>query len=266
MTRSNSPTSFLRWTERAPSAPYRASVGNGAHWDTDLPSPNLAEAVRVSPGGRLLLAFRVKEVRDFFVEGHAHQGAQAELDGCERATSRKGEAPKANPPTESLDEAISAYVVARKAEREADGLIERHFNDKIGRLLSGGEPRKALELLRSMPDNALRAIAVSAVMKSGLWNIDENPMWKVEPAPYDSERAGAMVLWQRASKGLRAAEDVFGKLAMQRARELLDGEGNEAVAEFMHTLPASVTKAFVADMARYGRPRDKPTEPGGMGM
>lgn len=114
MGRRNSPASLSHWDTHAAQAPYRASISGQAEWDMDLPNPNLAVANRISPGGRLLMAFSLEALRDCFVEGHVHQGAQVEPDGASRAApARPTPAPACKPVT--LDAAIVQYQAAAPA-------------------------------------------------------------------------------------------------------------------------------------------------------
>lgn len=253
MARSNSPTSLENWKAKAPSAVYRASVGQNTFWDVGRPRPDLAVASKVSPGGRMLMAFGMEELRDYFVEGHADQGAQKEPDGAERASPRReGQAP-VYPGADDLASAIRIYSEARGLLDKAHDAIERAFNDGFASLIEAGRTAEATALLRIMPDTHLRTSAIMRLQDSG-WDFDANPLWKAAPAAYTKEQAAALVLWQRATMRERAAEGPFSEFAMNRVQEILDEEGREAAEAFGLSLPRSVVKAYVVDRARYGTP------------
>jgi len=255
MARSNSPSSMENWKAKSPKAVYRASIGPNAVWDTDRPRPDLAVAAKVSPGGRMLMAFEMKEIRDYFVEGHADQEAQVEPDGAERASPRRTAEVHAFPKADDLAASIRIYSEARALLNEAHDAIERAFNDEFARLFDAGRAGEAISLLRIMPDTHLRSSAIMRLQDAG-WNFDANPIWKAAPTAYTREQAVALVQWQRASMQEASANEAFAKFAMERVQEILDEEGREAAEAFGLSLPGSVTKAFVMDRARYGKPRE----------
>lgn len=236
-----------KWRSRSANAPFRASIDGNACWETSRPGPDLAAALKTCPGGRVLLAFELAEIRDYFVEGHLDQGAQSEADGIDVASARRRPAPTAKPKPASVEEAAAIYIAAKKRLDLAYAAIEAAFNGKFQRLLDAGEVKAAVSVLRAMPDTHLRSIAITRLGDSGLWDF-RDPLHNVPRQPYSREQAAAMVEWQRAAKVKWSAEDALGELAMAKARELLSTDGLDALRDFEATLPRSMTKAFVADM------------------
>ncbi|MDW9481784.1 hypothetical protein GOB57_24350 [Sinorhizobium meliloti] len=202
------------------------------------------------------MAFELAELRDYFVDGHADQGAQREPDGCERSRPHRAERIDIPQPPQDLESSIPVYVEARKRLQDALNEIERLFNLPFQQLLEAGQAREAIEVLNAMPDTHLKSVAISHLLESKKWDHEKNPIWKVGLSPYTREQAGALVQWQRAKKAERAAGEIHGKFAMEKAQEILDDEGNEAVVAFAETLPSSITKAFVMDLAFHRKRRE----------
>lgn len=257
----NSAEARSKWAECAHTAPYRASVGADICWGTDRPHWDLATALKSSRRGhRLLMAFELAEVRDYFVEGHRDQDAQVEPDGAEEAGPRQ---PKiSRPAPRTLEEAKATVIASGLAEQAAQDEVERVFNREVDRLLTEHKAEEALRIIRSMhPDCAMRMIAFDAVRKSGQWDFDAKPLWKLEPMPFTQERAATIFAWLRAHLDNRAAEDDIGAIALPMAQDILDREGYAAVAAFNETMPPCMTKVFIADMADYGTPRMPNNDP-----
>jgi hypothetical protein len=259
MARSNSPASLENWKAKADRAIYRASVGPNTHWEGKRPSSSLAVAGKVCPGGRMLMAFELEELRDYFVEGNADNGVQREPDGCEKAgpfrsaTTRKAALPQ------DLASSIPAFLEARKNLGVSHNEIERVFNEPYEILLDSDKTKEAIAALNAMPDTYLRSRAISQLLDSRKWDVDQKPIWDVAAAPYTREQAGVLVRWQRARNAEKALSDVHGEFAMEKARELLDEEGEEAVKAFSDTLPPSITRSFISVMvAREARKNDGP--------
>jgi hypothetical protein len=256
----NSIEAKRQWSERAPFAPYRASVGKDLVWKTDQPHWVLAAALKASRRGhRLLMAFEQAEVRDYFLAGHRDQDAQVEPNGAEEASPRKSTVSR--PVHRTLEEAKAAVITSRRAENDGLNEVERVFNDEVDRLLTEGKPEEALRIIRSMhADCVMKTIAFDTVRKSGLWNLDTQPSWKLEPMPFTQERAAAMLAWLRAHLTNRETEDALGAIAYPMAQLILDREGHTAVAAFNDAMPPSLIKALIGDMARYGKPRPVSSE------
>ncbi|MCZ7862515.1 hypothetical protein O9X98_14165 [Agrobacterium salinitolerans] len=262
MARSNSPASLENWKAKAGLAIYRASVGSNTHWDGVRPSPDLAVAGKVCPGGRMLLAFEFEELCVYFVEGHADNGAQREPDGCEMAGPYRREARFGPALPEDLEASIPFYLEARERLAASLNEIERVFNVPFKRLLDSDKPEEAIAVLNAMPDTYLRSVATSHLLDSKKWDVDQNPIWRIDAAPFSREQAAALVRWQRSRKAEKAASHIHGEFAMKQAREILDEEGEEAVRAFAATLPPSMSKAFISVMTRQEvRKSNAPSEP-----
>lgn len=267
MARSNSPASLENWRAKADRAIYRASVGPNTHWEGKRPSPNLAVAAKVCPGGRMLMAFELEELRDYFVEGHSNNGAQREPDGCERAGPYRPVTPGKTTLSLDLESSIPVYLEARKNLGATHKEIERVFNVPFQQLLTADRLEEAIAVLNAMPDTHLRSVAVSQLLESKKWDLDKNSIWDIDAAPYTREQAVALVRWQRSRKAEKAALDVHGKFAMERAKEILEDEGEEAVKAFAETLPPSITRAFISTMARQeARQESRPSSSPKPGM
>ena len=196
------------WTEKAKTAPFRASVNQDPSWDTDNPSYTLAAAYKRSPGGRLLLAFELEEVRDFFVDGHEENGAQAEPDGATRASARHKKDAAAKPVV-SLDEAFAAYHSASNRLNLAREEVDQAFLLDIMLLARRGEIAEAAAILHSMPGRCEeKTIAMSRLLDMGL---RDEAAW-CEPAPLTQPRAAALRTWQRAFLVEKKAHAVMSDL------------------------------------------------------
>lgn len=248
MARSNSPSSLENWKKKADHAIYRASVGPNTHWEGNRPAPDLAVAAKVCPGGRMLMAFEMEELRDYFVDGHADNGAQAEPDRCERATPYRPQAVKAVARATDLESSIPIYIAARKVLTECHNEIERVFNVPFQELMDADKVKEAISIINAMPDTHLRSVAVSRLIDSKKWDTDKTPIWHIDAASYSREQASALVRWQRAKKADRIAGDIHGQFAMERARAILEEEGEEALKEFAATLPPSIARAHISIM------------------
>ncbi|MCS4088433.1 hypothetical protein [Rhizobium sp. BK176] len=263
MARSNSPASLENWSKKAGRAIYRASVGPKSYWDGNRPSPSLAVAGKVCPGGRMLLAFDMEELRDYFVEGHADNGVQAEPDLCEKASPYRQIAVASAPRATDLETSIPIYVTARKALDEAYKAIERVFNGPFQALMDADKVKQAIAVINAMPDTYLRSSAIGQLLASKKWDTEKNPIGHIDPAPYSREQAAALIQLQRAKKADRIAGDIHGKFAMERAEVILAEDGEEALREFAATLPPSIARAHMAVMERQAaRNRDKPASYG----
>lgn len=160
------PPYLKNWNEIAQECPYRASISSSASWRFH-PSPDLIDAQKVSPGGRYLLAFRSKEVRDYFVEGYLDQGVKVEEDWCVRATKPEA-VTKVASAILSFEEASAAFVRSRAAYRNADAAVDQLFGSDIKKLIAHGKATDALRLVVYIHgDCVTRTLGMSALMDAG---------------------------------------------------------------------------------------------------
>ena len=259
--RSNHPDTIENWNSVSSWLPYRASIGGNCYWDVDWPSPRLIDANKVCPGGRILLAFEIAEVRDFFVEGHAHQGAHAEADFCERATPRKPTRARPPLPTD-YEAALVEFKTALQQNRAVSLAMEVAFIDEIKGYLSEKKVAEAVSLAKSMPPSGEKSIAYTLIQNSGLGGFDLARSRKADFMPYDAERASVMLQWQMAKHAAERIDDVFYELAYDKAQIILADDGHEALAEFVKGVPNSIAKANLMMLVDKSAPKSAPAATG----
>jgi hypothetical protein len=248
------PPYLENWKAISTECPYRASVSGSVSWKFH-PSPDLIDAEKVSPGGRLLLAFRSREVRDYFVEGYLDQGVKVEDDWCVRATKPEPVA-KAAPVVASFDEAVAAVVQARAAYEEADKVVENLFLHDIESLIAKGETTEALKIVVSLDGDCLtKTLGMSALIKAG-HDFEANSVGRTEALPLTPERAVALTKWLKARKANKTAEVVLGEIVDVKLTEIMKTKGRAPAMEFAQELPPSMTKVFAMDHARHGKAVD----------
>ena len=155
MPRSNTPGSNDRWSRLSASAQFRASINGDCSWGNDRPSPDLITCSRISPGGRMLVAFEIAAVRDYFVDGHLDQGAQPEPDGANRASARRSTQDPWSPDPQvvgnSFDLAVAAYSLAAEQHRAAEAQLDAYVLPRIAELKADGEIKAAVALRNALP-------------------------------------------------------------------------------------------------------------------
>lgn len=256
MARSNSPAVLERWANAVSKAPYRASIDGDACWNVGKPSPNLAKAMRVSPGGRLLAAFDLEDLRDHFVEGHIDQGAQAESDGVERASARRPR-PDEPPLVSTLNEAFAKYEDARLLKQSSENILRKVFVERVKSRMADGDVDGALALIASMPRSTEKDIAITHLIERGDWNYKEKPMHSVSPEPYSSDRAAALLAYSRADRALNVAIDQMNRLLQPLVDDYLSRGDREALAELIERTPASFERAAMMDALRHRMPPEQ---------
>jgi hypothetical protein len=245
------PPYLENWKAIAAECPYRASINGRVSWKFH-PSPDLIDAEKVSPGGRLLLAFRTKEVRDYFVEGYLDQGVKVEDDWAVRATKPQ-QAVKAMAITPSFEEACASVVSARVTYDAADKVIENLFLKDIKELIAQGKTVDALRLVVSIHGDCLsRTLGLSALMDAG-HDFEANSVGKTEALPLTAARAVALTDWLRARKANRKAEDALSEIVNLKLSEIMQTKGRAAALEFVESLPSSMVKVFAMDRARRAK-------------
>ncbi len=245
------PPYLENWKAVAAECPYRASISGNVSWKFH-PSPDLIDAEKVSPGGRLLLAFRTREVRDYFVEGYLDEGVKVEDDWCVRAT-RPEPAPKSVTVVVSFDEASAAVVQARADYEEADKAVENLFLPDIEALIAEGKTTEALKIVVSLHSDCLtKTLGMSALMKAG-HDFEANSFGRTEALPLTPERAMALTNWLKARTANKHAEDTLGNIVNSRLTAILQTKGRASAMEFIETIPSSMVKAFAMNRARHGR-------------
>jgi hypothetical protein len=223
------------WNMAAPEYPYRASINGDAEWDFSRPLPDdLADAARITPGGRLLLAFRHAEVRDYFVEGHLDQGAKVERDGAEKATRPTSIDAKEQSALPTLDEAAAAVQGTHRAMRAAEDAVEQAFLVEAKNLLAEGRVKSALGIVKSIPGDCVsRTFGIDAAGKAG-WDHAALPFDSIDKTPLTAERGRALLRWLRAMKADKAAEKALETLVAEPLEALIkakDLDGAEALVE-----------------------------------
>lgn len=233
-------------------ARFRASVDMDADWDLRRPSPDLAWASKISPGGRLLLAFDLEEVRDFFVDGHQGNNAQAEPDGANRASRRKPSAKPPEPPA-SLEEAFDAYRASNATLEETEQNLEDIFNVEILRLAGEGKREEAIAIVHSMPG----ACFAKTMAISGLHNLDPEagPWPRGEPAALTKEQAASLVVWQRAWLAHEATTKAMETLLTPMVEGFVEKGDKAGLSALFERTPNSMAKVFMADALRSRMPK-----------
>jgi hypothetical protein len=250
------PPYLENWKKIAQECPYRVSVSGGVSWKFH-PSPDLIDAEKVSPGGRYLLAFRSKEVRDYFVEGYLDQGVKVEEDWCVRATKPEPAA-KVVADMLSFEEACAAVVQTRTTYRNADDIVSDLFLKEIRDLIAEGKTTEALKIVVSIHSDCVsRTLGMSALIDAG-HDFDSNSVGQTEALPLSPERALALTTWLRARKDNQKAEDILGKIVSSKLSEIMETKGRAPALAFAEALPPSMVKVFAMDRARHG----KAVEPG----
>ena len=256
MPRRNGSTTVKNWDANTANAPFRASVNADTVWKVGMPPHDLAVAMRVSPGGRLLLAFELEGIRDYFVSGHrAANGAQVEADGTDCATRRRS--PILPVPAQTLDESFARFTAARADLTAAEDAIERAFNDEIERLIAADDIQGALALTVSLPgDTVMKTIAISCLMKSEKWDSQANPLWKTERAPYTAERARLLAVWIEARNAYEAAQTAMERFLVPLMEGFVASKDRAGLDALIAGTPPSVARACLCDARDYriGKP------------
>lgn len=261
MPRSNQTGSLAQWIAAARDLPYRASISGNCDWDVGRPSHHMAGALRVSPGGRILLAFAVSEVRDYFVLGHIDQGAQVEDDFAPQATTRSGRPPEPKLP-EDYETAVVDFENALRHRTDGEKAIEAAFVEPMRALLFARRTVDAVALWRSMPDTVSKTLAFGELKQSGQWDFDKVKAHTVAPTPYDAQRGAALVSWQRSRNAMERIEQRFDELARERAEDILRHYGHEALMEFVDSVPNSIGKVNLKMFVRRTAPATQPMSSG----
>ncbi len=238
------------WAGQARGAPYRASAARVHSLDLSLPQTWLATACRASPGGRVLYAFVVAAVRDYFVLGHVATGAaHAEADGVEVATAHVEVASTPPGPVPTLEAAIAAALATEAAASAAGDALEAAFTRAVDAALAAGDPAAAVAAWRSMPGEATaRAVLGARLYQDGILG----PYAHARPAAPDAERGAAMLAWLRADLDDRAARDALEPLAWEEAERILAADGPDDLEAFGRRLPR-FPGVFVRDRAYEAR-------------
>lgn len=247
----NVPPHLANWKTIASECPYRASVSGSVSWRFH-PSPDMIDTQKVSPGGRVLLAFRSREIRDYFVEGYLDQGVKVEEDWSACATKPK---PATNVAADVLtfEEASASVVHARAAYRAADDVINDLFLKEIKELIAKDRTADALRIVVSIHgDCVTRALGLSALQAAG-HDFEAHSVAQTEALPLTPERAVALTDWLKARKANKKAEDTLGKIVNAKLSEIMATKGRAPAIEFAEALPPSMVKVFAIDRARHGK-------------
>ncbi len=236
---------FLPWDEAAPDHPFRASIGRNAYYDVGRPPPHLAAASKRCRGGRILSAFRIRELRDYFVAGHMYQGAQAEPDGAEHASPQQKIPASPDTPTD-FNDALAFLNSAIEIEAKVDKEIQRVFNDAIDRLLAKGHHQDATNLAFAMPPcGAQKTLAFHAIQKSGSQS-QSQPLHLTAPlfSLYTAEQATVMTEWIRSFDKRDTADKALDIIVLPKARRIFKEEGSDALTALLKRLPKACSAWF----------------------
>ncbi|MCE6957899.1 hypothetical protein LAZ40_02350 [Cereibacter sphaeroides] len=249
MARRNSLQSLRWWASCSERAPYRASLPASVSWDFDRPDHRQVTAFRVSPGGRLLCAFELAEVRDWFVDGFADLGAQVEPDRAERASARRARPPAPAAREGDLESLFQAVRAADAARRAAEAPIRQAFNEPAEALLAAGDIAGAEAIRASMPDLVERMLLTQKIREA----CDQTGALPVPapPAPLDAARATALLDEQRASRAFREAEAAMEAAVWPVARDLAESGDRDGLRDLIGRVPPCVCRAFLVDWERH---------------
>lgn len=249
MGRRNSRSTIEAWDRKAPAAPYRASIDGNASWDTDRIAPHVMAAARISPGGRMLMAFELAEVRDLFVESHADQGCQVEPNDAVRASPRVGRAAE-DLTVLPMDDLIARLAEANGEHRSAELAVDVLYMKGMSDLLEAKDPAGALRLVSGIPSNCVaKTFCLDALNKTV--PIASIPRTDGMDAGYTAEQATACLAWLKVDNERRRIEDAVAPLARAHVKALMtEGRTDEADA-FLKAFPASVLRAFLHDVRSY---------------
>lgn len=260
MARSNGSRTLVHWKLVEANAPYRASINGDCHWDVMAPDPNLAAAMRVSPGGRLLAAFEHAEVRDFFVDGHLPQGAQPEPDFASRARARQRMADPALTDLESIQNSFEAannsYSEADEATRSADKALELFARDWIRTFKAEGKIQDALRLRNALPGDTMAKVLVLDMLRP----LEPSQVSLAGTAPMTPELAALSLTWQRAHRRERALADAITETAGLHGRQLFAEGKSDELSTFIASIRYPIARAFLIDMQRHSKPASDATE------
>jgi len=247
MTRTNTPASLDHWATQAASAPFRASIRNDVSWIIGHPSPDLIAASRVCPGGRLLLAFTLEALRDYFVEGYTDQGAQVEPDHATRAHPFHPHAHSRLTPV-TLDQAIAQYHAAVVARQALASSLNDAFVRPAQTLFDGGQIMAAMAQLKAMPDHPLRTQVVLTYRADPQWHA---AVWaRCEAALPTPDQAILLRDAQRAAQALERATHHLDAQFRPEFQAAQDRQDRGRLVELAAQMPTAFERAVVLDALR----------------
>lgn len=251
------------WDQATANAPYRASLSADHDWDVRRPSPHLAVRMRVCPGGRILAAFTLEAIRDYFVAGHADQGAQIEADGATRATALI-KTPRPVAVALTLDEIFEQFKAADRIYEAAEAGLKKAFQDPAERLWAQGKPRDALALIKALPsESTARAVAFGHFVREHHWDTQALPLQGVEAAAPNVARAQAMLAWKRAELGLASATQTMTAQLEPLVEGCVRRGDRDALGKLIERTPPCVERAFMVDALNH-RMRTPPVQDTGV--
>lgn len=243
------------WLQDFGNFPYRASVRNDSEWGSNLPSPHMAGAWKRFRA-RTVLGFELEEVRDYFVEGHAFQGAKREKNYADAPTPLAPKTKKHRPPS-NMDEAKLAYFHAAVDRRRALEAMEAVFVRDIESHFKHGNLEEGVEIINSMPGNSVaKSIAITRLMESGLWDRSTQKLSDYPAAPLTPVRAGVMHMELKAENRFKRAEQDLEDIAVPMFDEYLENNDRDRMEKLRDMLPNGMMKATVVDALRFRMPQD----------
>lgn len=246
------PQHIENWNSIEHECRYRASMSGNKGFKFH-PSDDIVDACRVSPGGRILLAFRLKEVRDYFVAGYLDCSAQAEEDFATRATKYIQPEKRKEQEVADFDVQCERYMIAKKADIAAQDHIEKLFLTEVRSLCSEGKTTEAIAVARSIHGDCVVATLAQSAIFDAKHDYKTTPYHSVDPVPLSAERALALTQWMHTHERAKEEEELMGKSVPDRIQVLLDTKGREAAGTWAESLPPSLVKVFALDQARYGK-------------
>ncbi|GBQ84714.1 hypothetical protein AA14337_2895 [Acetobacter malorum DSM 14337] len=239
---------------RAPqNAPFRASIPRDSDFKNTRPQLSLAVGKKMCPNGRILLAFSMETLRDYFLSGHIDQQAQAEPDNAPEAKEFRG-APSVTAEGLSLEQSFERYTQADARLNAAVNTMQRVFTDEILRLAEKKDFWKSCALLKSMPSCALRYEAGSKMYEIATRHGESNIrliLQSESPEPYNWDRAAALRDWGNSVNELqRACDDMLGLLKplIEDCERRFDREG---LMDLIARTPDSIPRTIMMDKLEY---------------
>jgi hypothetical protein len=258
MARKNTPSSLERWAEVQTSAPYRASINADCYWESGRPAPDIAQAMKVIQGGqRMMVAFHLAELRDYFVEGHLDQGAQVEPDGAEKPSPRQRKSTK-KVRALTLQQSFANYRYARQQRDYIDQGLKRIFCDDAIRLVLHGKTAEAIDTIDAMPDCPAKGWAISELANNYKLNIGTERATHGTSFQYNKDQARMLLLWQRAKNAYDSAIKTMEEILAPLVQDCIAHNDRHSLNELIAITPHSVVRAFMIDALNY---RMQPTNP-----
>ncbi|AQT06242.1 hypothetical protein A0U91_14540 (plasmid) [Acetobacter persici] len=213
----------------------------------------MATGKKVCPNGRILLAFSMEALRDYFLSGHIDQQAQAEPDNASQASEFRV-FPSTTVEGLSLEQSFERYTQADTRLNSAVSAMKRLFTAEILRFAEKKDFWKSCALLKSMPPCALRYEAGSKMYEIATRHGESNIrliLQSERPEPYNWDRAAVLRDWGKSVNELqRACDDMLGLLRplIDECEQRFDREG---LMDLIERTPDSIPRTIMMDKLEY---------------